>query len=253
MKPTIKLIRDGYPNAPGMDIAVSRALLLRASEGEITETFRLNIPGRVMAFGKRDTLTPGYPAAVVAAHTAGFRPVERLAGGRAAVFHEGTFAFSWTIPASDPRSGIKSRFSLLTDLMVAAFARIGIEGEVGQVPGEYCPGDHSVHHDGRIKLMGVGQRLARGAAHIGGVVMVTNSALAREALIPVYEALQLDWNPATVGALQDIVPGLTMQSAAAAIETELSAAASLEAVHLDETTIDLARTLAPDHVSTSTS
>jgi len=231
-----------------MDIAVSRALLRRASDGEIGETFRLNVPGRVMAFGKRDTLADGYPDAVAATQGMGFAPVVRLAGGRAAVFHEGTFAFSWSIPDPDPRTAIRARFGLLSELMVDAFVALGIEAAVGEIPGEYCPGGFSVHHAARIKLMGVGQRLARQAAHIGGVVVVTDSRLTRDALVPVYRALGLEWDPVTAGSLQDVAPAVTMQAAATAIETELGKRAVVEPAVLEGETIQLAERLAPEHV-----
>lgn len=65
----LRLITAGFPADPGLDIALSRALLLRASDGEIPETFRLNQTGRVVAFGKRDAIAAGYPAAVAAAAT----------------------------------------------------------------------------------------------------------------------------------------------------------------------------------------
>jgi lipoate-protein ligase A len=245
----IRLIHDGYPIERGMDTAVSRVLLRRASAGEVQETFRMHVPGRVIAFGKRDTLEPGYRAAVAAAREEGFDAVERLAGGRAAVFHEGTFAFSWTIPEPDPRPGIKQRFETLSSLMVRAFSRLGIAAATGEISGEYCPGNYSVHHAHRIKLMGVGQRLARHAAHIGGVVVVADSSLARRALVPVYAALGLDWDPATVGSLQDVVPGLLMHEVAAAIESELSDMADLERGHLDKSITALARQLTPEHLS----
>ncbi|RPI26037.1 MAG: lipoate--protein ligase family protein, partial [Actinobacteria bacterium] len=94
----ITVIRTAFTAEEGMDIAVSRALLLEASEGTSGETFRLHVPGRMVAFGKQDTLAPGYPEAVAAARALGYAPVERLAGGRAAVFHELTLSFTWTIP-----------------------------------------------------------------------------------------------------------------------------------------------------------
>jgi octanoyl-[GcvH]:protein N-octanoyltransferase len=39
----------------------------------------------------------------------------------------------------------------------------------------------------------------------------------REVLLPVYAALGLDWEPATVGSLEDEVPGLTWESAQEAV------------------------------------
>jgi len=244
---TIALVRHAIPGDPAADTAMSRAMLLRASEGSVTETFRLHVPGRIVAFGRRDTLEPGYAAAVAAANARGFAAVERLAGGRAAAFTEHTLGFAWTIPDPDPRPGITRRFAELAELIVGAFARLGISSAVGAIPGEYCPGRYSVHHAGRIKLMGVGQRLARHAAHVGGVVVVDGADLLRDTLAPVYTALGLDWNCATAGALADVRPGLTTQEVAAAIETELGERATLMPGTVDADTVSLAHALAPGH------
>jgi octanoyl-[GcvH]:protein N-octanoyltransferase len=244
----LRIVRDAFTEDPALDTAVSRALLLRASDGEIPETFRLHVPGRVVAFGKRDTLEPGYPAAVAVTRQNGFAPIERLAGGRAAVFTRHTLAFAWTIPDPDPRRGIYDRFRRLSALMVGAFGRLGVASDVGEIPGEYCPGDYSVHHAGRIKLMGVGQRLARRAAHVGGVVVVDRSEDVRNILVDVYAALGLHWEPETAGALTDVHPGITLQAAADAVLEELAGHRTIVPDEISTATVDLAHRLADDHV-----
>ncbi len=232
-----------------MDIAVSRALLLGVSDGDLGETFRLNRPGRVVAFGKRDTLEPGYRPAAAAARDRGYEAVERLAGGRAAVFHEGTLAFSWSIPDAAPRERIGERFESLTALVVAAMARLGINGEVGELPGEYCPGTYSVHVGGMFKVMGVGQRLARRAAHVGGVIVATGSDDLRAILNPVYEELGLPWDPATGGSLEDAAPGLSLDDVEGAVLDELAARYEVAESRLEAATIARAGALAPEHLS----
>jgi octanoyl-[GcvH]:protein N-octanoyltransferase len=248
-RPPLRLIRESFSSEPAVDTAVSRALLLRASDGQIPETFRLHVAGRVVAFGKRDTLEPGYPDAVDVSVRRGFAPIERLAGGRAAVFTPSTLSFTWTVPDADPRSGIYERFADLSAVMVGAFARLGVPSEVGEIPGEYCPGDYSVHHAGRIKLMGVGQRLARNAAHVGGVVVVDRSAEVREMLVAVYRALGLDWDPSTAGALTDVVPDLSAVSVADAIVAEWEERRDVSPASLAAETVALARQLAPEHMA----
>ena len=245
----LRIVRDGYPDEPGLDTAISRALLLRAEAGDVDETFRLNLPGRVVAFGKRDTISPNYPAAIEAARMRGYAAVERLAGGRAAVFHEGALAFSWTVPDPTPRDGITARFTELADLMVRAFTRLGVDAEVGELPGEYCAGTYSVHASGRIKVMGVGQRLIRKAAHVGGVVVVSDSAALREILVPVYAALELDWDPRTAGALEDVVPGVTLGQTADAILRELAASREVVESAVSPRTVALARELVGEHLA----
>ena len=52
---------------------------------------------------------------------------------------------------------------------------------------------------GTRKLAGIGQRVIHGGAHVGTVVVVEDAESIRDVLEPVYAALELDWDPATVG------------------------------------------------------
>ncbi|CAN5431091.1 MAG: lipoate--protein ligase family protein [Acidimicrobiia bacterium] len=246
MRRPIRLVTEGRSDPAWLDTAVSRVMLLGASEGDLGETFRIHVPGRVVAFGRRDTIDRSYPAAAEAARVAGFAPIERMAGGRAAVFTEHTLSFAWTIPDPDPRPGITDRFDTLAGIVVDAFARLGIEAAVGEIPGEYCPGKWSVHHDGRLKLMGVGQRLARHAAHVGGVIVVDRPDLVRRALVPVYEAMGLVWRPETAGAITDIDPAITVGSAASAVIAALGDRFDLEPAPLTDRILERAAALAPE-------
>jgi lipoate-protein ligase A len=212
-----------FPGRPALDTAFSRALLDLVAAGEAPETFRLYRPDDVLAFSGVDAAAPGFAAAVAAARAAGFAAALRLAGGRAAVFHAETLAFAWTIPAPDPREGIRARFEALADLVAAALRRLGVDARVGEVPGEYCPGEHSVNARGATKLMGVGQRVIRGAAHVGGVVVVGGSDRVRAALGPVYAAMGVAWRPETAGSVADEIGPVTPDEVAAALDTELAA------------------------------
>jgi lipoate-protein ligase A len=185
---------------------------------------------------------------VRAANAHGFAAVERLAGGRAAVFHESTLAFAWTVPEDDPRAGIRERFELIAQAMVVAFTALGIDARIGELPGEYCPGTWSVNAGGRVKVMGVGQRLIRKAAHVGGVVVVDEGERIRDVLIPVYRALELDWDPRTCGALADRSPGLDNDKVSKAIVEALAARMDLEYGHLPESVIDEAKGLISGHL-----
>lgn len=213
---SLTLIRESSPGP--LDVAISHSILSAVSKGELGPTLRLHVPGAMVAFGRADRVTPGYPAAVRAARAHGFEAVERLAGGRAAVFHEHTLAFSLALPVAEPKSGIHERFEMVSTLMASAFESLGVDARVGELAGEYCPGQWSVNAGGRVKVMGVGQRLVRRAAHIGGVVVVDEGYRVRDVLIPVYRALGLDWDPRTAGSLADRSPGITMALVTKAIE-----------------------------------
>ena len=100
-----------------------------------------------------------------------------------------------------------SAFATSRGIVERALQRLGVDAHVGEVPREYCPGDYSVNARGQTKLAGIGQRLIKGAWHIGGVIVVSESERVRDILVPVYEALGLDWDPATAGAVTDEAPG----------------------------------------------
>jgi octanoyl-[GcvH]:protein N-octanoyltransferase len=215
--------------------------------GELPETLRLARPGAVVAFAKRDALKPGYPDALAAARAAGFGSVLRLAGGRAAVFHPGTLEIAHAVPDPDPRRGIHARFEATAELIAPALRRLEVDARVGEVPGEYCPGRWSVNAGGRRKLAGIGQRVISGGAHVGTVIVVDDAAAVRRVLEPVYAALGLDWDPATVAAVAEEAPGVGWDSVRDALLAEYGERFRLVEDAVDAATLALARTLATEH------
>jgi lipoate-protein ligase A len=213
---------DSFRERPAYDTAVSRALLLAVGEGRSPAALRLYDPGDVVAFSLLDRVQPGFADAVAEARARGFDAVLRLAGGRAAVFTRETLGFAWCIPDPEPRASIGARFAEMAEAVAGALRALGADARVGAVPGEYCPGEHSVNARGATKLMGVGQRVIRGAAHVGGIVVVDRSDRIRAALEPVYAALDLSWNPATTGSVADEIGATSLDAVAAAIDAELA-------------------------------
>jgi len=171
--------------------------------GELSPTIRVHRPGNEVAFGRQDIASPGYEAAAEAARTAGFAAVERLAGGRAAVFHQGTIAIARAYHDPQPPKRTYARFEEMAELIADALRGLGVDARVGEVPGEYCPGAYSVNARGTTKLAGIGQRMIRGGAHMGGVVVASGGSEIARVLEPVYRALELDWDPATSGSVTD--------------------------------------------------
>lgn len=246
-RPPLRLLRDAFPDPATRDTAVSHAILRRVSAGLDPPTLRVHRPGDIVAFGPKDRLEPGYARAVEAAAALGFGSVQRLAGGRAAVFHLGSIAFSWAIPDPSPRLRIRQRFDEVAGIMAAAFRDLGVDARVGEVPGEYCPGEHSVNAGGRTKVMGVGQRVVLRAAHVGGVIVVGDAARIREVLVPVNEALGLAWDPATVGSLQDEAGPLPWEEAERAVLARFAERYDLQPSEVDAETLALARRMEPQH------
>lgn len=231
-----------------MDVAVSHSILSAVASGEMGETFRLHVPAPVVAFGRLDRRSPGYSHAVRIAEAHGYAAVERLAGGRAAVFHPSTLAFSWATPDPEPAARTIERFRFIAELMATAFRSLAVDARIGAIPGEYCRGDWSVNVGGRIKVMGVGQRLVRNAAHVGGVVVVDDGYRIRDVLIPIYRSLQIDWDPRTAGSLADRSPGLDNTRVAAAIIGQLERHFLVTRERIPETVVSAAHLLIDAHL-----
>jgi lipoate-protein ligase A len=101
---------------------------------------------------------------------------------------------------------------------------------------------------GKVKVMGVGQRLVRGAAHIGGVVVVDGGDRIRNVLIPVYRALGLDWDPRTAGSLADRSPGITVKLVMDAIEDQFRRRFDVVEGRLPPAVLAEADSLVADHL-----
>jgi lipoate-protein ligase A len=91
----------------------------------------------------------------------------------------------------------------MAEVIADALRGLGVDARVGEVPGEYCPGAYSVNARGATKLAGIGQRMIRGGAHMGGVVVASGGREIARVLEPVYRALELDWDPSTSGSVSD--------------------------------------------------
>jgi octanoyl-[GcvH]:protein N-octanoyltransferase len=168
-------------------------------------------PRATAAFGRLDRLRPGYDAALQAARDHGFEPLLRPVGGHAVVYDERSVVFEEVTAHHDIAAGVQDRFRDGTDRIVAALRSLGLDPQVGELPGEYCAGAYSISIDG-IKIVGSGQRVVRGAALFAAVVFVGGGDTIRAALTDIYTALELDWDPSTAGAIQDVAPDVTPES-----------------------------------------
>ena len=245
--PTLRVVRDSFAGRPAWATAVAEATLKRVAAGELGPVLHLHRTSAEMAFSRQDANAAGFDRAVEAARNAGYKPVVRLVGGRAAAFHEGTLAFAVSLPDAHPERRTEERFTMAANLIAGALADLGLDARVGQLEGEYCPGDWSVNLAGRIKVAGIGQRMVRGGAHIGGVIVVTDTARLAEGIVPVYRALELPLDESTIGSIEDEHPGITLSTAEDAILKLFAADWQLEDWQFDDDTFELARQLESRH------
>jgi octanoyl-[GcvH]:protein N-octanoyltransferase len=221
--------------------------MFRVAARELPETLRIARPGTTVAFAKRDAVAQGYEAAVRAAREHGFEATLRLAGGRAAVFHDGTMEIGHAVPDDEPRAGIHDRFERTAARLARALARLGVDARVGEVRGEYCPGRYSVSARGAAKLAGIGQRLVGGGSHTGVVLVVEGEDRINAVLRPVYAALGLDWDPAATGSVRAEAPSAGWAAGSDAIVAEYAQEYDVAEDEVDAGTLELAKSLAPQH------
>lgn len=243
----VRLHRESLDERPALDIAVSHALLTRVARGELGATIRLYRPAPTMALGRLDALRPGFAAAGAAARTHGYEPIVRLAGGHAAAYDEQALIYEEITPEDDVTAAMHDRFRDGAALLASALERLGVDARVGEIPGEYCAGAYSVSASGRVKLVGIAQRAVRGAALLTAFVIVGGGDRLRSALADVYRALDLEWDPQTAGALDDVIPAVSVADAEDAILATRAHDRELTITAVDDATLALARGLEGRH------
>jgi octanoyl-[GcvH]:protein N-octanoyltransferase len=227
------------------ELAVGHALVRRVSAGELEEALRVYRPsGPVVVFGRRDTRLPGFGAAVRAARAAGFEPLVRAVGGRPVAYTDQALVVDHVKHERLAPDGMETRFKQYGALYADVLQTLGIDARVGAVPGEYCPGAHSVNARGVAKLVGTGQRVVPNGWLFSALVVVGDDARLQPLLAVVYRHLELPFDPASVGSLSTEVPGLTVET----VERHLlDAYSASDPQPLDDATLELAESLAADH------
>lgn len=213
----LEVLIEEPSNDPVADLARGIDLLNQIKAGERGATLRIYRPKPTLAFGQRDVRLAGFEEARAAASRRGYEPVVRKAGGRAAAYHQGTLIIDHLEPEPDAMMGHTRRFQEFGALFADALRSVGVDAHVGELPGEYCAGEYSVYgsfqHDdaASVKLVGTAQRVVTGAWLFASVLVVTASAPLREVLDEVYQAMEIPMDPRTVGAVEDLVPGVTVE------------------------------------------
>lgn len=203
----LTVVRQEQSLGAAEDLDFALRMLDAAKRGELGPTLRVYRPLPTVALGQRDARLPGFDDAVRACRAQGFEPLVRKAGGRAAAYHQGCLVVDHVEPGTNAVAGSLARFAAFGDMYASALRRAGADAAVGEIPGEYCPGEFTVHGTtpgGRkIKLVGTAQRVVSGAWLFSSVFVVQDAVPLRQVLDQCYAALGLDWNPDTAGAAED--------------------------------------------------
>lgn len=192
------LVLRGRADTPNEDRGVTDDLL---SHTAATGQYGLRVwrPHQQVAFGRRDTHATGYDTAANLARDHGYEPMVRRVGGRAVAYTGRTAAFVRTEPVTDIRSGLDERYESVTTAVQRACWRLGAPVQRGEPPDSFCPGSHSLSGNG--KLAGVAQRVTGDAALVAGVLLIDDQAAFASIIGEVYDALEIPFDPTTVGSL----------------------------------------------------
>jgi len=184
------------------DLERSVELLRAVAAGTIVQdrVVRLYAPVPTVAMSRRESRLPGFETASRASVERGFAPVVRPTGGRAVAYDESCIVFD-VIAREEEGSIDQARFFReIGDALAAAMRGLGVDARVGDVPGEYCPGEFSINARGAVKLIGTSQRAVRGARLLSGMLPLAGVERFADVLLAVNGALELDWDPATFGS-----------------------------------------------------
>ena len=197
------------------DLAYSTTVLRAVQHGVLSGPIvRIYRPEPTVSFGQQDTRMDGYDEAVQHSTQHGFVPVVRSVGGRAAAYHPGSLVIDHIQPEEDAMFGFRQRFEYFGELFTSTLQHLGVKAAVGEIPGEYCAGEYSVHavldDNHRIKLAGTAQRVVKGAWLFSTSLIIENGQAVRDVLTDVYAALGLDFDPRTAGAAEDAAAGVTV-------------------------------------------
>lgn len=190
------------------DLDRSVELLRAVADGTIAQprVVRLYSPVPTVAMSRRESRMPGFETARQASLVRDFTPAVRPTGGRAVAYDESCIVFDVITREAEGSVAQTRFFREIGDALVVAMRGLGVDARVGDVPGEYCPGEFSINARGAIKLIGTSQRAVRGARLLSGMLPLDGVERFTDVLLAVNAALELDWDPATFGTLATEVP-----------------------------------------------
>lgn len=188
----------GRRDVAASDRAVTRDLVLDVRErGE--PALRVWYPPPHVAFTRRDRARDGYAAARRAATERGFEATERETGGRAVAFTGDVLGIVRAEAADATAPGVGGRYESTVSALQRAIERLDVDVRRGEPADAWCPGTHSLQAGG--KIAGFAQRVRRDIALVAGAVVVRDAEAVSEVLTPVYDALDIPFDPESVGTV----------------------------------------------------
>ena len=215
------LLVTGHPDdaarSAAADLAVP-AIMLRADGTGWSEHVHVYVAhGPTVAFTRRDLRSAGIVRATAVARAAGFETAVRSPGGRMVAYDAGAVIVDHLTRTADHHG----TFERNAEQHAAVIRSLGdVDARVGEVEGEYCPGEFSVNVGGRVKVVGSAQRITGTGALFSTVVQVVVDDRVRQVIADVSDALGYELQTATIAGLADVAPGTTAQQVATALASD---------------------------------
>lgn len=191
-------------------LASSRLLSVVAANQNLGRLVRIYKPAPTVAFSGLERRLPNFQNAVSEAVAYGFEPVVRPAGGRMVALDQEWLVVDVITPEiyqSVRHSDIYLEFGTT---FVRLLQQLGVDAAIGEVPGEYCPGEYSINSRGIVKMVGTAQRVRRGARLFSACIPFSISLSVEFMFTAINSALNLDWQSKTLVGLDTEAPGTTM-------------------------------------------
>ncbi|MFC8683411.1 biotin/lipoate A/B protein ligase family protein [Microbacterium ureisolvens] len=218
------VIRQEERAGAATDLERSVELLRAVADGTVVQprVVRVYTPEPTVAMSRRESRLPGFETARRASADRGFAPVVRPTGGRAVAYDETCIVFDVVVREDAGAIDQALFFREVGGALAAAMRGLGVDARVGDVPGEYCPGEFSVNARGAVKLIGTSQRAVRGARLLSGMLPLEGVDRFTDVLLVVNAALELDWDPSTFGTLATEVPHMPREMVESALIAALA-------------------------------
>ena len=212
-----RLLVSGSAGGAATELVVP-ALLLRTPDPAWSQLVHVYVPhGSTVAFSGRDLRSPGIADATEVARAAGFEAVVRSPGGRMVAYDSGAVVIDHLDSTTDIRQAGRSTFAANAESHVRVLRGLGdVDARIGEVDGEYCPGEFSINVGGVAKVVGSAQRVTSTGSLFSTVVQVTVSDRVRAVISDVSDALGYELRTSSIAGLADYAPALTAEEVAAA-------------------------------------
>lgn len=188
----------GRADEPSADREITADVVASVADSEVP-ALRIWQPPEQVAFGRRDATREGYQRARNALTRRDIPALERSTGGHAVYFTGTTLSVVLAEPVGDQRTGIERRYDETIEPLQSALAAVGVDAHRGEPAGAYCPGTHSLSAEG--KIVGLAQRVRQEVAVVAAIVVLSDHAAIASLLGPVYDALDVFFDPESVGSI----------------------------------------------------